>query len=41
MTKSTEEWNGVRAQVEDLYYMQKLSMERVVEIMKARNFKAR
>jgi hypothetical protein len=41
MTISTEEWNGVRALVEDLYYVQKLSMERVVEIMIARDFKAR
>ncbi|KAN0067447.1 hypothetical protein V8E54_014316 [Elaphomyces granulatus] len=40
MTISTEEWNGVRALVEDLYYVQKLSMERVVEIMIARDFKA-
>jgi Clr5-like protein len=41
MTISTEEWNDVRAQVEDFYYVQKLSMSRVVEMMKARGFKAR
>jgi hypothetical protein len=41
MTISTEEWNAVRAQVEDFYYVQKLSMARVVEMMKARGFEAR
>jgi len=40
MTISTEEWNAVRAQVEDFYYVQKLSMARVVEMMKARGFEA-
>jgi hypothetical protein len=41
MTISPDKWEYFRDQIEDLYYVQKVPLKRVIFEMKAKGFRAR